>query len=566
MADEHSTRIDAFDAQTTENLFENPSDNIFARIFTKVKEDGSSTEENCVPWKFCDIILSAIRDPRFNAKDVTFENCGEMLSRMASRRDEGWSKVAVRAHVTSSSGLPTVVLLGVLNMLKVEMQEALDIGRWGAIVQDFSLVTSRFASVGFRDWRETLRNIALVHPSWYIHARLLLGYAIRARHGPSPNLIRNPLFGGWTRELHISFGIGQIPGVDHSLLPFLCARVPNVRMASFSISVFNANIENLAEIICKGISALERVEEVVFLGDAVPGELILVLSRTLHPSLRTVRFLLPSKSFKLESEKMPKHMSSLSSLPNLRSIHVALYDGHRLLQSFSRFGIVSALSWHRIVESNDFALHHFCYEPRAVDAPKTLFRDVKLCSVRHAEFDLFLLDPGSGDKVDNVSAAISRSCSGNKSGCKITLRRSRGPGFGLGHFAHCLSKARTHPSVQELELITSLVPNIPDAKPGFMNGKEIKMMERVALDDHHLSKVLVPEITPGLRVVRVLLKETMLSSQYLKDFSTRTARSLGEEITSDTQFTYLLPECLQKCRERDIEFIVDILFEKESWH
>ena len=108
----------------------------------------------------------------------------------------------------------------------------------------------------------------------------------------------------------------QVSGIDHSLLPSLCARVPNVRVASFEFSEYDGDREGLVETICKGVSVLERVEEIVFLGDAVPGEVIPLLSETRQPTLRTVRLLLSPEIYKQADERKPQVISPLSSLPS----------------------------------------------------------------------------------------------------------------------------------------------------------------------------------------------------------------------------------------------------------
>lgn len=523
-----------------------------------VAVDGST--EDYIPWKFCNTLLSVIRNPQFNPMEVTFESCGEMLSRAASRREEGWSNVSGRTQATI--GPSPVILLGVLDSLKDEMQQALDIERWGAIDQKFNFVGSRFSSEGFRRWKETLRNIALVHPSWYTHVRRLLGYGMRSRNGGSPNLIQNPLFGGWTQELHMSFDTLLESGVHHSLLPTLCARVCNVRLVSFSLTKYTKNADSLVELICKGLSVLTKVEEVIFLGDAVPNELIALVAETQHSTLQIARFALQNGCFKLESERFPQVISPLASLPSLRVIEVALSDSFALGKpSFARFGTVSAVSWSRnpTESGSQFSLDHLCYQWRPVDIPA---RDIMLRSVRHVEIDLFIM--GNFDRGDNVSAAISKSCSDYSSACQLTLQKSRGPGFGLAHFALCLIKANVHPSVQELVLITTLAPSIPSMK---IEGKEDLIMTRVAQDDERLSEALGSQTIPGLRAVRVLLREQLLPSQFLRDITEGVARSSGEtEITSDARYVYLLPQCMRKCKERGVTFTVDILFEKESWH
>ncbi len=258
-----------------------------------------------------------------------------MLSRVALRRDEGWSKVASRSESTKEMGLPLVVLQGTFYALKVEMQQALDIELWNTC--DQSSAPRRFDGAGFQKWRETVRSMALVHSSWHALARRLLGLNIVVRrHGISPNLAQNPLFGGWTQELHVSFD--ELTTEDssypqNSLLLALCARIPNVRLVSFSLPEDSAQSTLLIPIICKGLSLLTATKEVLFLGKEAPLSLIPLLSETHHPTLRTIRFGFQTRIFESQSHILPQLLSPLISLPTLCFIHVAFAERPQMRDS-----------------------------------------------------------------------------------------------------------------------------------------------------------------------------------------------------------------------------------------
>ncbi len=123
------------------------------------------------------------------------QDCGDLLL-CAKRR-----KVEIRASSQSKEedlkmGLPLVVLLGIFDSLKVEMQQALDIDFWNTFDPFAAHGLDRFSqTTGFQEWRETLRSMALVHSSWQAHARRLLGHNIVGNRGLTRALVRSPIFG-----------------------------------------------------------------------------------------------------------------------------------------------------------------------------------------------------------------------------------------------------------------------------------------------------------------------------------------------------------------------------------
>ncbi len=179
------------------------------------------------------------------------QDCGDLLL-CAKRR-----KVEIRASSQSKEedlkmGLPLVVLLGIFDSLKVEMQQALDIDFWNTFDPFAAHGLDRFSqTTGFQEWRETLRSMALVHSSWQAHARRLLGHNIVGNRGLTRALVRSPIFGGWTRELYASF-VDPISTdrPQDCLLPDLCGRIPNVRLVSFSLPEDGVQLDSLTAVIC----------------------------------------------------------------------------------------------------------------------------------------------------------------------------------------------------------------------------------------------------------------------------------------------------------------------------
>ncbi len=113
MVESDSEELDWIRSQPREELvsddpydFANPSDNLFARLFV----NNLNSPGACIPWKYCDLILSTFKDIRFNSRDVTFKSCGDMFCRMGRYRDDTWSMVEARSVMDKT--FPQAVLEG----------------------------------------------------------------------------------------------------------------------------------------------------------------------------------------------------------------------------------------------------------------------------------------------------------------------------------------------------------------------------------------------------------------------------------------------------------------------
>ncbi len=288
----------------------------------------------------------------FNPKDITYEDCGHMFSSIALRRQEAW--FAVEARPRDRVMFPQAVLDCVLDFIKVEVEMAINAKRWGTWDPEYP-EKPWIENGPLLEWREVLQNMMLVHSTWHASARHLLGYAVFSGRGPTPNLVQTPLFGGWTKELHLTY-IGHnltLPTAPNQpyahLLKSLCARIQNTRLASLSFVAFEKLPTASLTIICNAISSLAALEELVFETDGIPiipllEELVAALSKTRHPTLQIFCFI-PyfRQDHRLESVCLPDLLSPLASLPKLRLVH--LYDDAFDYRNVT--STVSGVSWCR---------------------------------------------------------------------------------------------------------------------------------------------------------------------------------------------------------------------------
>ena len=84
--------------------FENASDALLAKLFLKI--DG-------LPLAMFESILSTIRNPSFNTKEITFNGLGDFCSYVASPRDRD----LYRRGGGSSAGIPHTILQGMFDIL-----------------------------------------------------------------------------------------------------------------------------------------------------------------------------------------------------------------------------------------------------------------------------------------------------------------------------------------------------------------------------------------------------------------------------------------------------------------
>jgi len=144
--------------------------------------------------------------------------------------------------------------------------------------------------------------MALVHSSWHGHARRLLGYSAITLKGPAPNLLRNHFYGGWTRQLYLSYG-GQMHSFmapnqpyDYFLTTF-CARIPSTHLVSFSFYNIRKLSPTFIATLCEALSALPSLEDLTIQveshrsAERIPLYLIPALSEARLPSLCALRFI-----------------------------------------------------------------------------------------------------------------------------------------------------------------------------------------------------------------------------------------------------------------------------------
>jgi len=242
--------------------FANPSDNLFARLFV------NNSPGACIPWKYCDLILSTFKDIRFNSREVTFKSCGDMFCRMGRYRDDTWSMVEARSVMDKT--FPQVVLEGVFDVIKMEMQWSVDTERQNS--RNNTLRANRLEEITTGGWRKTLRQMALVHSSWHGYARRLLGFNVISRRGPTPDLLRDPFFGGWTQQLYLSYtSRGQhmhsryLPIRPNKpqdyFLEVFCTRIPSTRLVFLSLPSIQKLSPTFIGTLCQALSALTSLED-----------------------------------------------------------------------------------------------------------------------------------------------------------------------------------------------------------------------------------------------------------------------------------------------------------------
>lgn len=551
--------------------FDNISDSLVARLFINDSPDA------CIPWKYCELILSTINDIRFNSKDVTFKNGGDMFSRMGQHRSEAWSVVEARSKKTT---IPQVALEGVFNIMEMEMQHGVDIelGKSRGHSLDPSDVRTTLRGV----WRDTLWRMALVHSSWLAYARRLLGYRVVSK-GPAPNALRSPLFGAWTKELYLSYGslsVGKssiAPNQPQSyFLKAFCARIPNVRLVSLSLPSVSKHTNGFITTLCEALSVLTVLEDLTLHSENFffPSRgrrthditrLIDALSKTRHPSLRCLHFNL---RYLRDSPKIIRQHdlpSPLASLPKLCSVCFSFQD-------CSNVGppVVSGVSWLRAVFESEFA---FSVDELRFDCPFTSNEEIvgggntdventevqeMLRVARRVEFrmdspnpkDVLLKEDTPANLVATMAAILNRCTSARKlvfSGLLWTRISI------LGQLRAQLDAPK---SVEDIVIITHLPdpprdPYVWKYHPTAADEQTARL--QISVNDGELSKALALGIAPGLRRLKVYFAKRWLSQTFFdehgKSNDCRESNSAGE------YYRFLL-SCRVRCIEMDIQFYV----------
>jgi len=545
------------------NLYENPSNALFASLFLPLPSRfATPTDPDVVtiPWKFCS------------------EDCGHMFNSFALRRQNAWS--AVDARPGDSATFPQVVLNCVLDFIKVEVKIAMNARRWGILDPEYAgrpWIETRNKPV--REWRGALQNMMLVHSSWHASARHALGYAVFSGRGATPNLVQTPLFGQWTKELHLTYDrhdltLPTAPNQPYAhLLKSLCARIQNTRLASLSFIAFEKLPTASLTIICNTISSLAALEELVFEANGIPiipllEELAAALSKTRHPTLQILRFThYFRQDHRLESVSLPDLLSPLTSLPKLRLVH--LYEDSSGYYKITN--TVIGASWSRtpsfkLARGSVFALDELRIHVPSEDVLWVSDDDSEIVvqntgvnemlrAARQVEFhqsgrvplpeDPLVVIPSA---AANVVAPVLEQCTSAR---KLVFRNF--PWSCLKIFEQLRAQVGVLEGVEELIIITA-VPYYPMSSESPTAGQKEKdlAVAQLALNDAQLSQALALGLAPGLRALKVLFSERCFKyfiddSQYLCDC---------EGISFGKHYEHVLPHCRQTCFQRGIHFYV----------
>ncbi|KLO17888.1 hypothetical protein SCHPADRAFT_146021 [Schizopora paradoxa] len=574
--------------------FENQSDTIFASLFLPVSESENDSENDShyycdclnynsesIPWQFCDRILRVIRNPQFNSKDVTFKDCGDMFGAIGRRRDHMWSLVEARPTCDSPSSLPLVILVGVLDYLKIEI-----ISRIFQVPIESRYLDNRLRvedNAGVLEWKQTLRNMMLVHSSWHARVKRLLGYSIISTQGLTPAFVQNPLYGEWTRELCLksqfdlessdfdsdSTSIAFFP--DAPILPrgfsSICAYISNIRVVHLCLR----ELPNRLASVCDVLSRLTSLEELTledFNGE-IPFETIFAtISKARLSTLRVLRFY--ANRYKYDDSSI--HIRFLESLEMLHSVQLIYPDPLRERYEPPNIGACSVL-WSRntLQRGSSFMLSelliHCAAESEVPVASRYYSRDPQwekmFDTAKLVEFQV--VGPQKGDWLNILSEFAEPS----------TIAHSIGPWLGRCSSSRTLvfrgflwmrimmfeqvidyCPNGVLANVEELIIeITSLPLPVTTTLWEHASDMEKEVAKaKFSANDEKLSQVVGAGLFPGMRILKVIFPEEELG-YYVERFED--ARKRGDLGLEERRM--LLPHCKQRCSERSISLFVEIV-------
>lgn len=220
--------------------FDNPSDTLLARL----------SIANDVEDSILDLFLSVIHDPNFSPKEVTFKHSGDIHRKVAKLREEDMCSLGNRSSrgmLNFTIGLPNVILDGVIDVLKAELEDAILAvrSRHGIGFASLDLPASCYGDAErqralLRAAFRTLSTCSVVHTSWLSRAQRALGSSLIrpiARTTSTPYLskyIRNPCYSTWTRQIELRISIRDQNNIAR--LSSLLSRTPNVRFLQLNFT------------------------------------------------------------------------------------------------------------------------------------------------------------------------------------------------------------------------------------------------------------------------------------------------------------------------------------------
>ncbi|KLO17850.1 hypothetical protein SCHPADRAFT_925547 [Schizopora paradoxa] len=519
--------------------FNNPSQALLAQLF--LKDDGA------IPLPAFDALLSVIRNPSFNVKDIKFKDCGEFCSFVASSRVE----IVTRRGWGSETGIPEVVLEGALGILSDGLRGVYeDVKEHYHGQMPTSSERSEYGS-SFEDaltaWREALSTCALVHSSWHVRARPLLGFYHSCHASgrlPLSRSLTNPSLGPWTRDLQIRFEERSPIPHDATVSAFF-TRLPNLR--TFHLDTFPNKSRPydifIAEL-CKLLSSLTSLEELYFTTLAEEkhkrsNDLVQHLSKAAPPKLRLVRF--TSGSFdSARPSLVPQWLSPLLSVPSLEYISIQDFDVSPLIGA----------SWSRSKSSTDSNTFDLVELSARLGAPGRVLKDSVLDAFKAAKrLNLEYAGGGEatvGDILSSCPSLLSLSLCGDR----------RDPKF------FDIAKVLPH-SVEELN-ITFSPSGIPDDDNSEENA--LAIIHQLDAFDTRVFQALHPGSSPRLRVVKIYIhpipvmnhEDIFYSPNHRQLYRKKVVESGTEESLNEVGTEPVLPLCQRICHERAVSFSVQI--------
>lgn len=314
--------MECFDKELSEPIrFKNPSGALLARLVLSPDADLG------LNIKTLDVIISIIRTPEFNSREVTFDCSGDIYEHVARVRAATEASTASRSLVVSKPaqdpspvlpcGISEVIVDGVIDVLKAEMLYGtaslrLQLGGIGQIARERRYDMSRVATTG------TLASCSLVHLSWLSRARRALGVILMARDRRLSLPIQNPCFGSWTREMQVDLQYHETVG----RLAVVLRRLSSLHFLQLNLSAAYLNQSN-ATMNCNALSPLYVLDELVIsLPSSTRHDIIRSFCEISLPSLRTIRFEgICSQPF-ISGAIIPNLFLSLFSMPSLQSLCV----------------------------------------------------------------------------------------------------------------------------------------------------------------------------------------------------------------------------------------------------
>ncbi|KLO17865.1 hypothetical protein SCHPADRAFT_994027 [Schizopora paradoxa] len=526
------------ETRKTKIRFETPSDALFAKLFLKI--DGLSLA-------VFDDILSTICNPAFNAKEITFKECGDFCSYVASSKN----KDVYRGAEESSTGIPEVILQEVFDILGDEYRSLRDTARTfhhGNMLREFSLFSGLENELAKR--RANIFNCALVHTSWLVLARPVLGYFLEcypaSKRRPLSISLTHSFFGTWTRDLQITFYNDYYSPNDTVAVKAFLARLPNIqsfhlrapKFESSRLGVHGPHGVFIKEV-CKALSSLPNLEEILI--NTAEGDhthYVQEFSKFSAPKLKIIRFSGGWLDYSTPPH-IPDWLLPLVPISSLRSVRIQ--DAH-----IDRMRFFDGISWARSsTNSSTFDVEELSVftggslEQRGyADRLQGLFRAAKGLSLRYRD-------------AEAVVKHILTLCTSIRSLTLVDVSRD----VIFFDVAGVLPK-----SIEVLDITFAHLEDTCISAEGFSEFDRL---------DAYLHRALHLEWSPRLQIVRTYFSPTAVRSYKdllycTGDFSGAVyRRNLSGDTVRQTEggevhVRPIFPLCQQICEKRDISFSVEV--------